>query len=752
MKIRAVFNNRVILLLILLAALAGWPLLSGYFSNNDVRNVLLISIDTCRADYLSCHGYSLKTTPNIDEFASKGFLFSNSYSPVPVTLPAHSSLLTGTIPLYHGVHDNNDYKLAESNETLAEILHSNGFTTAAVVGAFVMHSKYGLKQGFDNYNCEFKESGSSIGIDERRGEDVNRSAFEWLDKNKNKKFFLFLHYYDPHISYDPPEPFASRFRNNLYAGEIAYVDHCIGQVLNKLKADGVYEKTLIVITSDHGEMLGDHGEPTHSYFIYQKALHVPLVFKIPGQDNGKRLGALASLIDIVPTICGTLGIKIPEHVQGEDLSGYFKEDKIPVRNRRLYCESLIPTKYGAGPLLGVITDRWKYIRTKRPELYDLVKDPEEAINQVKQQPETAQSLLNHLKTLVEGSIHSGKPGGNIYLDQEDRKRLESLGYLAGTQVRDDFEFDPKKEDPKDLIGFHNQLMNAYSFAFNKHDYKEATAICKKLLEDHPGDIATYDLLTEIALQQDELSVALSYLKIIIDQIPKDAETLKINPKLSSVYFKMGSIHKKKKDTNEAVDLFFKALSLNPDMPEAYFELGVIFQEQGKEDKAIDNFSKALQLYADIPEAHYNLGVIFLGQGKTDEAIKKFLDALEIKPDYAEAHNNLGVAFHRKGISKEAINHYHASLKINPDQPMVYNHLGVVLQNQDKIDDAIKCFSKSLQMDPNSEKAHNNLGIALFKKGDSDKAISHFRTALALKPDYAVARDNLKAALATKGHD
>ena len=199
---------------------------SGPFTKK-VRNVVLISIDTSRADHFSCYGYSLRTTPNIDGLARKGIVFTNTYTPVPMTLPAHSSMLTGTLPPYHGVHDNIDYKLGKSNVTLAEILHRNEFTTCAIIGAFVLDSLFGLSQGFDYYNDRFERPFVANNCAQRRGGETTRFAMEWLEKHKSERFFLFLHYFDPHIDYMPPEPFASRFPDNLYAGEIAYTDYCI---------------------------------------------------------------------------------------------------------------------------------------------------------------------------------------------------------------------------------------------------------------------------------------------------------------------------------------------------------------------------------------------------------------------------------------------------------------------------------------------------------------------------------------------
>ena len=213
------------------------------------RNVVLISIDTCRADHLSCYGYKQKTTPNIDALAAEGILFETVVSPCPMTLPSHASMLTGTIPVYHGVHDNLGYRLAESNITLAETLKDAGFTTGAAISAFVVDSQFGIDQGFEVFDDRFKTPIEGSKIEQRRGDETTGLCLDWLEENKDQRFFYFLHYYDPHSAYEPPEPFASTFAQNPYAGEIAFADHCIGQVITKLKKLDLYDSTLIIITS-----------------------------------------------------------------------------------------------------------------------------------------------------------------------------------------------------------------------------------------------------------------------------------------------------------------------------------------------------------------------------------------------------------------------------------------------------------------------------------------------------------------------
>jgi arylsulfatase A-like enzyme len=328
MSLRVFVKSLWIILLLAIIVVAVIVIHSGQSNRTwqeEIENIVLISIDTCRADYLSCYGYERKTTPNIDSVAEGSILFENVITPIPQTLPAHCSMLTGTTPLYHGIHDNLGYQLGPSNITLAEILSENGYKTGAVIGSFVLDSQFGLKQGFDSYSDHFEDEVTTGRFIERKAEEVSRFGIEWLQKNYNENFFLFLHYYDPHFRYEPPEPFASSFEDNLYAGEVAYTDHCIGQVIQKLKKLGVYDSTLLIITSDHGEMLGEHGEIEHGYFIYQSAIKVPLIIKLAGQNKPQKISHLASLNDIVPTICGLLGIQPPSCIQGKDLSVNFTE-------------------------------------------------------------------------------------------------------------------------------------------------------------------------------------------------------------------------------------------------------------------------------------------------------------------------------------------------------------------------------------------------------------------------------------------
>ena len=308
--------------LILFAALACLTVACGGGGTSAIRTVLLISSDPCRAEHLGCYrdAGAPSATPNIDALARQGVRFEHVLSPIPVTLPAHASMFTGTIPPYHGVHDNGQVLVDDANVTLAEVLKDNGFVTSAVIGALVLSSRFGIDQGFDHYDPRPEPRMDSERILERRGEDVTRLASECLDANHEQPFFLFVHYYDPHTVYDPPAPFGERFADAPYAGEIAYVDQQIGLLVERFEQLELDDSTLVVITADHGEMLGEHGEQTHSYFVYEGAVRVPLIITGPGVEPRVVSDTQAGLVDLLPTIGGLLGIAPPDDIDGVDLS------------------------------------------------------------------------------------------------------------------------------------------------------------------------------------------------------------------------------------------------------------------------------------------------------------------------------------------------------------------------------------------------------------------------------------------------
>ncbi len=632
-SILAVFSTGSILL--------TWSCRKGDFPGDQekVRHIILVSIDTCRADYLSCYGYERQTTPNIDALAAEGVLFENVVSPVPLTLPAHSSILTGTIPAYHGVHDNSDYRLGATNLTLAEILHDRGYTTGGIVSSFTLNSIFGLDQGFDSYQDEFEQELEKETSSQCSGGEVSRRACQWLQEHREESFLLFLHYFDPHKEYNPPEPFATTFADHPYAGEIAYADHCIGQVIQKLKDLGIYDSSLIVVTGDHGEMLGEHGEMTHGYYIYQAALKVPLVIKPPRGCLPLRVTDTVGLIDVAPTILGRLAIDVPPMMQGKDLLAGFPQREISLPDRHFYCESVVPQEYKCAALFGLVTDRWKYIQAPREELYDLTSDPAEQVNLARQQVQQRRKLQNQLKLTLNRQSQAEQSENTFVLDRQARRRLQSLGYIAG-EVSATLEFDPTGGDPKDFIALHVGSTYLQPLVVRK-EFAKAEALGRKMLVEYPDCANIYYCLGKAVHGQGRLA--------------------------------------------EAVDLLNRCLQLDPDDFLAHYELARVLLKIGRPKTAVTHFQEMVRLNPDAIKAHLNIGEIRARQNRLDEAISHFEQALEIRPDDADVHVNLGRVLLLQGRTDEAVRHWKKALTINPDRPDILNDLAWILATSDRKD-------------------------------------------------------------------
>jgi len=706
--------------------------------NTNIKNVIFISIDTCRADHLSCYGYKQKTTPNIDALAQQAILFENCISPIPITLPAHSSMLTGTIPPYHGVHDNLEYKLASSNVTLAEVLRKNGLYTAGIVSAFVLDSQFDIDQGFKYYQDEFEGVSEKDVHSERRGDKTSILANQWLDKNADKPFFLFLHYFDPHTKYDPPEPFKSDYTDNPYAGEVAFTDQCIGLVIQKLKDLDVYDSSLIIIAGDHGESLSQHGELTHSYYIYQSTIHVPFIIKLPNVTKPKRIDARVGLVDIAPTIYSLLGIAGPDVVHGRDLSVYFNDNEKPAEDNYYYSESLTPTKYGCNSLLSVTSDRWKYIQTTRPELYDLSKDPHETNDLATQQPQRCRILQDKLTTILETQVRKDDKDSDLALDSKTRARLESLGYVGG-ELDESFTFDQSKKDPKDVINFH--LLNASVLSHIENEkYELAKKMCKQLLLMQPEHSNAYRFLAEIASKEGNVEEEVLFCSKYLELNPTDHKALN---NLAVAQYKQNKF-------SEALESLNKALELKEDYQPTLYNMANVFKKLEKPQEAVKYYRKVLNIDPEHKEAHFNLGVVLQSQNMIDEAIQHYTETIRIDNDHAEAHNKLGIALQAKGSFDEATVHFKKSLDLKPENaPALYNMGWILIMNK-QFDQAIPFLQRSLQIDPDNADTHNNLGNAFFYLGQPDKAIEHFTQAARLEPDNVDFQNALAAVYSKQG--
>ncbi|MCE9613330.1 MAG: sulfatase-like hydrolase/transferase [Lentisphaerae bacterium] len=669
-----------------------------------IRHVLLITLDTCRADHLGCYGYAGPVSPNLDALARDGTRFDQAQSPCPLTLPAHCSLLTGTLPTTHGIHDNLGGRLGDQNDSLAELLQQAGFQTAAIVSSFVLDYRFGLHQGFALYDDRFDRPAQAASIAERSGAEATRHAIDWLQQNATNRCFLFLHYYDAHYPYTPPEPFATQFAASPYAGEVAYVDHNVGDVVRELKRLGLYDSTLIVVAGDHGESLGEHGETKHGYFIYQSTLRVPLIMRIPGRKQVATIAERVGLIDIVPTILGALGLPVPTAVQGRDLGPLLAgQPTLASYNADYLAESLTPTKYGANPLFGLVRENRKFILTTRPELYDLGTDPLETFSLAATQADAVAPLQEALSRFL-ASAAQQTAAGPAPADAEALAKLRSLGYAGGAVVTD-FTLDPAKADPKDVAALAEQVSIAIGL-IEQQDFAGASQLCARILSQREDLAEVHTLMGQAASGIGDLDTARAHFTRALALAPGDAQTRDL--------------------------------------------LAGVLADMGRDDEAVAEYRHALERFPDSVDIRNNLVGVLTRTGKLDEAIALCEEALRLDPRLTDVHANLAYALELQGRSADADRHYAIALQGESTHAEVYNNLANYLFTRQRLDEAIVAYEKALQLNPRLADAHYNLGGALLKKGNPGNALTHFATAAQLAPEDPDIQVQLAATLADQG--
>ncbi|MGH9367911.1 MAG: sulfatase-like hydrolase/transferase [Thermoanaerobaculia bacterium] len=449
--------------------------------------VVVISIDTLRADRLPAYGYSKVSTPALDALSRDSILFENAYSHVPLTLPSHVALLTGLLPPQNGVRDNTGYALAKGHATLPELLGRAGYSTGGAVSAVVMAKSSRVDRGFDFYDdsVEAVTPGQPLGAIQRSGFETERIAEEWIAGQAQKPFFFLLHLYEPHTPYDPPEPWASRYPERPYDGEIAAADAVVGKFLEFLKARGLYEASVIVLMSDHGEGLGDHGEEEHGLLLYREDLQVPLMLKLPGGLRaGTRVARPVGLVDVFPTVAALAGLPAPRGLPGLSLLAAPEASGEP---RAIYGETLFPRyHFGWSDLASLTGERYRYIHAPRPELYDIVADPGELHDLAPGLPPAFREMRARLVSL---DRPRQAPGAS---DPEQVRKLASLGYIGTASPS---ETAGQLPDPKDHLGEIRDLKAAVAL-HGKRRYEEAIAALKALLSRNPAMADAWGALAE----------------------------------------------------------------------------------------------------------------------------------------------------------------------------------------------------------------------------------------------------------------
>jgi choline-sulfatase len=676
--------------------LSSWIVLAR---NTAPPPVILISVDTLRADRLGCYEDRRRVTPHIDAIAQQGTLFSQVSSQVPLTLPSHVSLFTSTYPFFNGVQDNGQ-RLGPDAVTLSTVLKSQGYRTAAFVASYVLDRRFGLNQGFDLYDSPFdlhRRSGSDAADAKRSGDQVVDSAVRWIEANSKGPFFVFLHLYDLHKPYDLPVSWQQRTGSTEgYEAQLSYEDEVLGRFWSFLATRGFLQKSLVVFTSDHGEGLGDHGESTHGYFVYQSTLRVPLIIRWPAGTGTflSRVDEPASLLDVAPTILQFLRITPPLGFQGRSL---FAEAcrKGMAGQAEIYSESLFARNhFGCSAISSLRQGALKYIEAPKPELYDLATDPEEAHNIYAREKSLALSLRERLNTLKSHfREHRSMPGA---LNTEGEAALRSLGYLSSSSsVSNTAEL---RADPKDRIVEAETFHLAVALA-SSGKLEESNRLLERLQAKLPEVMA---IPMTLGLNQQKLG--------------KHAE---------------------------AMDNFRAALKGDPANAEAYSSLAASSLALRREDEAIRELQAALAIDPSHSRAYRLLGAVWMQRKNYAQAWECFSHMLAIAPEDYEAHYQLAILATFKGRWKEGEQHLLAALKTDPDSPEAYNALGSIYFRQGNLNEARDTFIKALRLKPNFAWAHYNLGLVFRQQQENEEAIRHFRQALAADPQFQLASQALK---------
>jgi arylsulfatase A-like enzyme/Tfp pilus assembly protein PilF len=615
-----------------------------------VDTVLLITIDTLRADAVGAYGDAKAETPWMDRLAAGGVRFEDAHAHNVVTLPSHANILSGRYPFDHGVRDNAGFRFPEGTDTLATLLHAHGYRTGAFVSAFPLDARFGLARGFDVYDDAVAEGGARPAFleAERPGTETVARARRWLDANDDRPRFCWVHLYEPHAPYEPGEPWAQRFRGDPYRGEVAAADAALGPLLEPVLSAADRGRTLVVLTADHGESLGEHGEATHGIFAYEATLRVPLLVYRSGALAPRVVSEPARHVDILPTVLEALGLPLPSGLPGRSLMP--PALGVPAGNAPAsYFEALSGhLDRGWARLYGVIHERRKYIALPLPEMYDLRADPREARNLVATEPQQAEDLRRRLEPLR--AADRGAARGAV--DREVRERLRSLGYVSGgapTAGRED-----EDDDPKRLIALDAQMQEIVGL-YRAGDLQAALRRCHELVDRRPGMKASLLYLAHLEREAGDLEAAIAALRRAVALDPGDPTPAAL----------LGASLTQAGRAQQAVDLL-EPLATRPEPDvEVLRTRGLALARVGRGPDALAAVDRARALDPGSPLLLLDRGTIHLMSRERAAARADFQAALDASPHLAAAHSALAVLAQEDGARDEAIGHWKQAIALDP---------------------------------------------------------------------------------------
>ncbi|MDF1561784.1 MAG: sulfatase-like hydrolase/transferase [Deltaproteobacteria bacterium] len=731
------------------------------------RDILLVTLDTARADHFG-HAGSDVATPNIDALAREGVAFLQAVAPTPTTLPSHSSLMTGRIPPQHGVRTNGTFKLGEEEETLAERLKAAGWKTGAFVAASVLDRKYGLDQGFDAYDDDVGIAGGSglFQYPRRDGRVVVERALTWLGAQaETQPTFVWVHLFDAHAPYEAPEPERSRYPGRPYAAGIAYVDRVVGELVAGYRRLGRYDRAAMVITSDHGESLGEHGEATHSVFIYDATQRIPLVLRGPGLPGGRQVETQARLIDVMPTLLALAGLEVPARVRGRDLRGLIEGSD---QEEPAYIESWVPRlQYGWHELTGLRTGGWKLISGSEDELYDLKGDPREKENLFSVQKEKGEKLRGLLGKLTRA------PAGEeaaLELDPGTREELGALGYIWVDMSQVQEKPDAPLLDPRVGIVIQGRMDRADGL-YTAGRREQAFELYRAVLAENPAnDFAARRFGDLLVLSRGCEEAVKVYDRLLARAGSEDARGALLN---------LGRCFRSSGSPDRAMRWIERAAEAFPDDREVRQERWLILRATGRDavvarearaavgEDALDGAAQAevalailteegeaamvaylesaLEKAPESTELHFLVATHFLKAGRLPEADAAYRKVLALKADHEGALISLG----RMLLDANRIAEAHALLEVQEGSPLatakVLAQLAEAKARSNRLEDAVPVAKRAVDIDPGSVEAWRALGSIQLNRGAVSEAIAAYERALALAPKDETTRANLATA-------
>ncbi len=679
--------------------------------------VILISIDTLRSDRLPVYGYDLVETPNLDAFARDSITFERVYSHTPLTLPSHVSILSGILPDRHGVRDNIGYDVPTDLVTLLpRDLRAHGYATGGAVSAYVLRGETGIANGFDFFEDDipFRE-GVAGGAMSRRGDETLEASLDWLRSVASEKFFFFFHIYEPHLPWEAPEPFASRYESP-YDAEVAAADAVVGQLIAELEEMGIYRRAIIIVLSDHGEGLDSHGYLEHGFFLYREDIQVPLLLKLPDQQlAGTRNVADAQLVDLYPTIAELVGLPLDDSLPGCSL---LRLPECSGPDRVVYSESFYSRLHlGWSDLASLVQGDYHYIDGPDPELYDLAKDPRETTNILRQQ----RRVYGDLRKRLEAFHRQLEPPMEV--DEQTRSRLAALGYLGSSQG----DLEGPLPDPKGQLHTLADLDEARQYR-DDEDYERAVVAARRAVEANPRMVDAWEILGNSLEQLARLEEAEEAYR----------EAMEISGPRPEVILAMSRVQLELGRVDEAlagIELARQAGVINPN---SLRRIGLRLVEWGRLDEALEVVEQAAE--DDRPESLNALARVLSELGRQQEAIDTLNRSLAIDPDNAKAHEHLGLVHLRLGDNALALDYSERAVELDPTLSDAWNNLGAALYFLGRPVEALEAWEEAVEQDPLQYETLFNIGIKAPELGRLEQARSALRRFIETAPERRYATD------------